>query len=103
MAVFAANTNLLELTGLKDAITGAFINDATVTATVVDEDGVAVSGASWPVTLAYVSASNGDYRAVLSHALALTPYRTHVARIDADGGSDRVGHWEFDFLPQTRS
>jgi hypothetical protein len=103
MAVFVANTNLLELTGLKDDVAGTFINDAAVTATVVDEDGQEVAGMVWPVTLDYVGASNGDYRAVLSDGLSLVPYKRHVARIDADAGPDRVGHWEFDFLPQTRS
>ena len=38
-----------------------FVNDATVTVTIQDSSGADLSGESWPVTLPYVSGSDGVY------------------------------------------
>jgi hypothetical protein len=102
MTAFVANTNLLELSGLKNVAAGTFINDATVTVT-VKKAGTNVAGASWPLTMDYVAASDGIYRAVLSEDLALVARTHYTAFIDADGGDGRVGHWEFDFRAETRT
>jgi len=102
MTAFVGNTNVLELTGLQNALTAAYINDATVTVTVKDAAGTAVSGETWPLAMSYVAASNGDYRAVLVNGLALLAGRKYVAHIDADGGADLDGNWQLPFWPQTR-
>jgi hypothetical protein len=103
MTAFVANSNVLDLIGLKSAVEDTFINDADVEVTVKDSADVNVTGVSWPVTMDYVAASNGNYRAILSHAIAFVPNRKYYAHIDADAGADRVGHWEFEFRPQTRT
>lgn len=103
MTAFVANTNLLELQGFKDEVAGTYINDATVTATVLDETEAEVSGVTFPVTLDYVAASKGDYRAVLSEDLALTADKFYTAVITADGGTDRTGVWRFPFRAQHRT
>lgn len=100
---FVANSNVLELTGLTSEITDAAINDAAVAVTVKTKAGVAVSGVTWPLTLDYVAASSGDYRAILSEDLALADRGDYVAHIDADAGAGRVGHWEFPFKGKTRT
>lgn len=99
MPAFALNSNIIELTGLTDELAGAYINDAAVDLTkIVDSDGEQVSGAStWPLTMEYVAGSDGNYRAVIAADLPLTPGESYVAHIDADGGTNRVGHWEFPF------
>ena len=100
---FVANTNVLELQGLHSEIEGAYVNDATVTVTVKDEDGVAVTGQTWPLTMQYVATSQGDYRAILKDTLALVAKQNYFAFIDVNAGIDRVGHWEFKFKPVTRT
>lgn len=103
MAAFVGNTNALELTGLKDEVTEAFINDAVVTATVKNAVGAEVAGQSWPLTLEYLSGSDGNYLGFLDAALELVAKAKYTAVIEADGGTDRIGHWEFPFKPTTRT
>lgn len=102
MTAFVANTNVLELIGLRSNINDTYINDATVTVTIKDADGVEVTGETWPLTMDYVAASNGNYRAILVDGLALVGKRKYVAYISADGGTDRIGYWRFEFKPQDR-
>jgi hypothetical protein len=101
MTVFVANTNVLELLGLKNAIAGTFVNDATVSVT-VKKAGVAVTGQTWPTTMAYVAASDGNYRAIMKDTLELQAGRDHTAFIEVNAGTDRIGHWQFKFKPETR-
>lgn len=85
--LYLQSDNLLEVTGLQNVATGAYINNATVTVTLVDAGGTAVSGQSWPATLSYVSGSNGDYRVTLEDTLSLSENGTYVPRVTvlADG------------------
>lgn len=100
--VYVGNTNIIEITGLKSAVEGSYVNDADVTVTVKDADDNAVSGQTWPAAMAYVAGSNGNYRGILEDDLALVDGSQYVAVIDADAGTNRVGHWEFAFSPKTR-
>jgi hypothetical protein len=102
MTAFVANTNVLDLTGLKNELTDAFINDATVTVTVKDASGAQVSGQAWPLTMSYVALSDGNYRAFLSSALPFAAKAKYTAYIEANGGANLVGHWEFHFTTVTR-
>lgn len=99
---FIANTNILDLRNLKNEITQAFINGATVEVTIRDATGAAVAGQTWPVTMSYVAASDGDYRAIISEDVEFTK-QNYTAYIDSDGGPGLVGHWEFKFKPQIRT
>jgi hypothetical protein len=99
---FYQNDNLLEILGLQDAASGAWLNAATVTATIVDRAGVNVTGFTQPLSLAYVAASNGDYRATLPDEAALLDGRKYTAKISADAGAGLKGYWEFPFICKTR-
>lgn len=103
MATFVANTNVLDLTGLRNELTDAYINSATVTVTVKDEEGVEVAGQVWPLVMSYVAASDGNYRAFLADTLPFVAKAKYTAFIEANGGANLVGHWEFHFKPTTRS
>lgn len=103
MTAFTLNTNVLELTGLRNEIDGAWINDATVQATVVDLDGEEVAGETWPLSMPYVAASNGVYRALLVADLALTAGRPYRAIITVDAGDGIEGRWELRFKPRKRT
>ncbi len=102
MTAFVANSNVLELTTLTSEVEDVPINDATVTVT-IKKAGVAVAGISWPLTMDYVAASNGDYRAILSEGLDLENKGKYIAFIEANGGAGRVGHFEFPFTALTRT
>lgn len=101
-ALLVANDNILEVKELTDPATGAFINNAIVTAILVDAAGAEVAGDTWPKTLAYVSASNGTYRATLEQTLAITHGRTYTARITALGNGF-TGFWERPFKARKRT
>lgn len=102
MTAFVANTNVLQLVGLKAALDGAWINDATVTVTIKDADGNNVAGAV-ALDMTYAAGSNGNYSAILAAELPLLARRVYRAVIEVDAGTNRRGHWEFPFQPLTRT
>jgi hypothetical protein len=55
------NSANLVMDGLKDPDSGEYQNDATVVVDSVTSGGSEVDGLSLPITLAYVSGSNGRY------------------------------------------
>lgn len=93
-ALYRLSDNLLEVIGLQDARTSAYLNSATVTVTVVDTSGTPIAGQSWPTTLDYVAGSNGNYVAVLEDALVVTDRQVVTAQITADGGTNLRRYWE---------
>lgn len=80
--VYAGNDNILELRGLRDEITGAWVNNATVTISVMD-GGTAVAGESWPKDMGYVIGSDGIYRAMLGNAAQIKDGGRYEAVITA--------------------
>lgn len=96
MAVLVAyrnSDNTIEVSALKNALTDAFLNAATVVVTVVDADGTEVAGESWPVTLDYVAASDGTYRATLEDAISWVHQTAYSAQITATSGGLKR-YWE---------
>jgi hypothetical protein len=88
------NSVVVELSAVTNTVTGAFDNAAVVECTVRDLAGVEVGGHVWPQAMAYVSDSDGVYRATLQPGVevkANKPYRVHI---DASGSGGEVGHWE---------
>jgi hypothetical protein len=102
MTTFVANTNVLDLIGLKNEIDDVFINSATVTVTIKDTAEVEVTGQVWPLAMSYVALSDGVYRAFVSETIDFVPKTKYIAYIDANGGANLVGHWEFHFKALTR-
>lgn len=104
LAIYVDNDNVLQLDALTDAVTGSYINDATVTVTVrVGESSTdtAVSGITWPVTLAYVAASNGKYQAVIDKAIVIVEPTKYYAHITATSGTTD-GKWVIQLLARLR-
>lgn len=90
---YANNTNVVEINGLRNAVTDAYVNDATVTLTVEDADGTEVSGVSWPVAGSYIASSDGIYQIVVATDAVFTVGRKYTAKVTATSGSD-VAYWE---------
>lgn len=99
--IYIGNDNYVELSSLKNKATDAYINDAAVTATVKDQTGTDVTGQSWPVTMAYVSGSNGTYRGTLEDGLDLEHNDFYTTFFDVVGDG-LTGHWEVHTEAQIR-
>lgn len=76
--------------GLYDNNLEQFINNATITFTLKDSGGSAVSGAS-SVSMSYVTGTKGVYEGVLEDAVSLTENSTYYLEITATASGDRVG------------
>lgn len=101
MTIFIANTNAVEIQGLKNRATGVFINDATMAVTIT-KNGVDVAGAVGLV-MANVVGSNGVYRAVIPSTVTFDT-SNHVAVITASvSGEELNGRWQINFKPKARS
>lgn len=103
--VLRGNDNVIELDELKNEVAGTFLNAATVTVTVVDSGGTQVAGQTWPLTMNYVSGSDGKYRGTIedvavfnlfspSGAVSKTQGFNYIAKVTADGGTGLKGFWE---------
>jgi len=101
MSLYAGNNdNLLELVGAKNLIDDANYNAATVEMTITDSAGKPVIGS--PVTLAYVPASSGNYRAVLDKAAGFIAGQTYTIKtVFVEASVD--GEWEHDLVASKRT
>lgn len=81
--IFIGNTSSVQLNKLKSGVTGEYVNDAGVTMTLKDSEGNEVAGESWPVSLQYVTDSNGNYVGAFSHSIAVTDGEVYTAELQA--------------------
>jgi hypothetical protein len=102
LTLYIGNDNVLELTGLKGFVADAYINDATVTATLYDESGTEVVGQTWPMTLVHASGTDGIYRGTIEYDVAVTTAQVYTAEVDVDAGSGLIGHFESRVMAVTR-
>ena len=100
--LFHENTMTIELLGLQDADDDSYINNATVTVTITDEDDVDVVGETWPVTMTYVAASNGDYRANLSYLMDIDPRNIYTAKVTAIATGGERANWKYPLVAEER-
>ncbi len=83
--IYVNNDNAVTVNGLKDLTTDTFINDAVVNATLQDCDGNNIAGGSWPVTLSYIAASDGEYRGVIQDTVNIVADTMYQILITAVG------------------
>ncbi len=79
--VFINNDNVVEVV-VQNSVTEAYVNDATVTLTVLDSDEAEVAGQVWPTSVDYVPASDGIYRAILGAGVELIQADKYTAVVD---------------------
>lgn len=103
LTLYISNDNVLTLVGLQNSVSAAYLNAATVTVTLVDSEGTDIAGETWPVSMAYVASSDGNYRATLVDTLTgLTDADVVTAKVTADGGAGLNGYWEVPLTAATR-
>lgn len=102
--IYYKNDTLVKIAGVKNSLTGAYINNATIqilgvkkymTSTEINEE-------LFPLLLTYHQGSNGVYSAVLSHNLELEPNAKYTCMIEAITEEDVRGYWEFSFTCRLR-
>ena len=89
-------TNMLKLDKLRDTASGGtYENSATVQATLYSDRAMSseVSGQSWPATLSYVAASDGQYEGFLEDDLSVTEGTDYYAKVVANAGANKVRTW----------
>ena len=92
-SLIIGSDNIIQLDQLTDQSDGSYMNAATVTVTLLERDGTEVAGDTWPLSMAYVSASDGRYTATLLDTLTLISNKRYQAKVVADGGSGKKRTW----------
>lgn len=101
--LFVGNDNILEVSDLKNELTGADLNAATVTVTLKDAAGANVTGDTWPKTMTYVTGSKGTYRTTLLYSMPLTAGDRYNAVISANGGAGLQASWTVECVARARN
>lgn len=99
-ALYIDNSNVIKLEGLKNSSTGNADTGATVTATITDSVGNAISGETWPVTLPHDA--DGDYLYTLPPSVVLTKNRSYKAVVGAIGSGGEIGKWNCNVIARER-
>lgn len=89
VALYVGNDLRVRWDRMTDELTGLYINDATVSFTLKDSTGIAVTGAN-AVSMPYVTSSNGRYQAKLAGTVSLTNGARYYLEISASSAG-RVG------------
>lgn len=101
--IYYLNDMLLELTGLQDLVDDSYVNDATVAVTLTDgTSGEEIVGETWPLTMPYVSGSDGNYRGTLVSTLTLTLGQRVIADVTVDAGLKGTGRFQPTFIVKRR-
>ena len=102
--IYRLSDNIIEVTGVKNVATGAYLNSANVDVTLVDaSSGAEVSGQTWPMALSYVAGSDGDYRGTITDAISIDEGQTLIAKVTVDGGAGLKRYWEKTCIAYTGS
>ncbi|MBW1672139.1 MAG: hypothetical protein JRJ45_00585 [Deltaproteobacteria bacterium] len=71
-----------------------YVNDATVTVTVYDSADAEVVGETWPLTLAYVTDSDGEYAKTVNPISGITAGEIYKVVLLVLGADSLAGRWE---------
>ncbi len=93
LVIYDNNSNLLTVSGVENALTGALINSATVQVTMRDANKVELKRASgsWPESLS--NYASGAYRVVLASTIAYPAGETGWAVITISGSGYAAELW----------
>jgi hypothetical protein len=94
LTLYKDSDNLIRWDEMKNVADDTYVNDATVTFTLRDEDATAISGAT-DVPMSYVASSNGRYQGTLQSTVSLLdpsdPSRIYLLDVSATSGGTLVG------------
>lgn len=101
--IYVGNDSVLEVTALRNEMTGADINNAAVSVTLKTSNGAQVDGETWPKAMAYVDGSRGIYRATLPYTLKIITGGRYIATIVADAGLGLRASWDVEVVARGRN
>lgn len=81
--------NLIVWDGLYDEQQGEFVNDATVTFSILDSDGASLGDGYTDVEMTYVTGSDGRYQGILDEEAPLVNGRIYYVKMNAVASDDR--------------
>jgi hypothetical protein len=88
LTLWIGNDNLFRISGAQSGSNLLYLNSATASITLRDKiSGDTITGASWPLSLSYISGSNGSYEATLPDTLVLTDWQRLTSEVSLDGGA----------------
>ena len=96
--LFQGSDMALEVANLKNKLTGELVTGATVTASIFDAAGDAVSGAGNPITLAEITGFDGLYRGTLPDAAVLVIGDLGTIVYTASGGAGLAREWTLEYV-----
>ena len=99
--ILVGNDNPVEWDGVQNA-DGEYVNDADVTAELLDSDGVSLSPAV-TLTLDYITDSNGRYRGTIQSSVALVADTEYILLITATVSGDNQTRIEVPYIAMTRT
>ena len=101
LTLYLGNDTLVTWDKMTRASDGAYVNDATVTMTLYDSLGVAVTGAI-NVSLPYVASSDGKYQGTIESTADIDDDSSYSLVITATSGS-KNGQITLDCVAKTRT
>lgn len=91
MPLSPSNSTVISHTVTNPLQDPVYVNNATVTVTITDSEGVELTGESWPVELPYVSGSEGVYRKSFEPFGNLVLGEIYSVVIDIQGADGLIG------------
>lgn len=101
--LYIDNDNVFQVEDVQDEVGGDYLTNAAVAVTVSDAQGNAVGGAGWPLSLVYVPASRGVYRATLPYTMDLQLNQRYSMLVTVDGGPGLHAEWTLDCIARARA
>lgn len=99
MNLYIGNSNVVQVKGLRNTVTGQYVNNATATFS-VQRNGATISGGN-NIGMTYVPGSNGHYYGVLPESADLNN-AVHVVVITVDAGVNTDAIWTIRVRPTRR-
>lgn len=92
--LYAGNDTAVRIVGLREGVTGSWLNNQTLSGQLCDAAGAALAP---PVTfsLAYEAGSDGNYVGLLPASADVADGTAYRLVIDVDGGPGLIGHIEY--------
>ena len=91
--IYINSDNPIDVIEVTNETTGEYINNATVTTSLVDKaTGIEVAS----VALSYISGSDGSYRGIIPDDTVLTAFQKLIAKVSIDGGAGLQKYYEVD-------
>ncbi len=109
IALLVGNDQLLEVYNVRDEITGDYIDDADVQASIRSCLGRLVDGFAWPLDLVHINAEDdleerrGLYRGILQQGLDLMAGQEYIITVDIQAGADDTARFEWKVLAINRT